>query len=87
MVTVNIDKRKKALNFFCHPDFQKEVIFGAMLEDLSAERSHLTGNTRLRFYMSLINKNLILHYYSIFKSYVKNDPNIINRKFNRLINS
>ena len=54
--------------------------------DLTAEHSHKTGNTRLRFYMSSINKNLIYHFYSIFKSYVKTEPKIINRKLNKLTN-
>lgn len=58
-----------------------------MLGDLSAEKSSLNGNTRLRFYMSLINKDLILHLYSIFKSYVKTGPKVINRKFNKLTNT
>ena len=34
-----------------------------MLGDLTAERSHITGNTRLRFYMSSVNKDLIFHFY------------------------
>ena len=46
-------------------NFQKEVIFGSMLGDLFAERTHLNGNTRLRFYMFLKNKDLIYHLYSI----------------------
>ena len=57
-----------------------------MLGDLTAERSHITGNTRLRFYMSSINKDLIYHLYSIFKSYVKTEPKFINRKLNKLTN-
>lgn len=65
-------------------DFQKEVIFGSMLGDLSAEKSQLTGNTRLRFYMSIVNKDYILHLYSIFKSYVKTPPKEINRNKNKL---
>jgi hypothetical protein len=65
-------------------DFQKEVIFGSMLEDLSAEKSQLTGNTRLRFYMSVINKDYILYLYSIFKLYVKTPPKEIDRNINKL---
>ena len=44
---------------------------------LTAERSHITGNTRLRFYMSSVNKALIFHFYSIFKPYVKTGPKFI----------
>ena len=42
-----------------------------MLGDLTcrAEKSQLNGNTRLRIYMSSINKDLIYHLYSIFKPY------------------
>jgi hypothetical protein len=65
-------------------EFQKEVIFGSMLGDLTAERSQINGNTRLRFYMSLKNKELNFHLYSLFKPYVKTEPRIINRKLNRL---
>jgi LAGLIDADG DNA endonuclease family len=58
-----------------------------MLGDLYAERSHLTGNTRLRFYMS-IKKYLIFKFYSIFKSYVKTEPKIFKRKkLNKLTNT
>lgn len=57
-----------------------------MLGDLTAERSHITGNTRLRFYMSSVNKDLIYHLYSIFNSYVKTVPKFINRKLNKLTN-
>jgi hypothetical protein len=61
-------------------DYQEEVIFFAMLGYLSAEKSHLTGNTRLRLYVSLKNKDLIFHLHSIFKFYVKTGPKVINRK-------
>ena len=57
-----------------------------MLGDLTAERSHITGNTRLRFYMSSVNKDLIYHFYSIFKPYVKTGPKFIHRKLNKLTN-
>nr|WVH38006.1 LAGLIDADG endonuclease [Fomes fomentarius] len=57
-----------------------------MLGDLTAERSQITGNTRLRFYVSSVNKDLIYHLYSIFKSYVKTGPKFINRKLNKLTN-
>ena len=36
--------------------------------------------------MSSINKDLIYHLYSIFKSYVKTEPKFINRKLNKLTN-
>jgi len=65
-------------------DYQKEVIFGSMLGDLTAERSQKTGNTRLRFYMSLKNIELINHLYSIFKSYVKTKPKVYHRGLNKL---
>ena len=55
-----------------------------MLGDLTAERSHIKGNTRLRFYMSVKNKDFIYHLYDIFKSYVKTGPKVINRKLNKL---
>ena len=61
-------------------DYQKEVIFGSMLGDLTAERTQITGNTRLRFYMSLKNKELIYHLCSIFQSYVKTEPKIYVRE-------
>lgn len=46
----------------------------------------MAGNTRLRFYMSSVNKDLIYHFYSIFKSYVKTGPKFMNRKLNKLTN-
>jgi len=55
-----------------------------MLGDLTAERSQKTGNTRLRFYMSLKNIELINHLYSIFKPYVKTKPKVYERGFNKL---
>lgn len=89
VVPVTLDKRVKGPKTPPAPDltvFQKEVIFGSMLGDLTAERSQITGNTRLRFYMSSVNKDLIYHLYSIFNSYVKTGPKIINRKLNKLTN-
>lgn len=53
-----------------------------MLGDLSAEKSQLTGNTRLRFYMSVADEDYILHLYSILKSYVKTPPKLIEIKIN-----
>ena len=89
VIPITLDKRVKGPRTPPAPDltdFQKEVIFGTMLGDLTAERSQKTGNTRLRFYMSSINKDLIYHLYSIFKSYVKTEPKFINRKLNKLTN-
>ena len=51
-----------------------------MLGDLTAERNQITGNTQLRFYMSLKNKELIYHLCSIFQSYVKTEPKIYVRE-------
>lgn len=51
-----------------------------MLGDGFAEKIYLNGNTRLRFYMSLINKNLIFHLYSIFQPYVGTIPKMLLRK-------
>lgn len=89
VVPVTLDKRVKGPKTPPAPDlteFQKEVIFGSMFGALTAERSHITGNTRLRFYMSSVNKDLIYHLYSIFNSYVKTGPKFINRKLNKLTN-
>ena len=55
-----------------------------MLGDLTAERTHIKDDNRLRFYMSLRNKDLIYYFYSIFKSYVKTGPKIINWELNKL---
>jgi hypothetical protein len=55
-----------------------------MLGDLTAERFSVNGNTRLRFYMSTINKDYTYHLYSIFKLYVKTAPKEIDRKINKL---
>jgi hypothetical protein len=69
-------------------EYQKQVIFGTMLGDLSAERSQVTtGNTRLRFQASVKNQELKYNYYSIFKPYVKTAPKIPLRKFNKLTTS
>lgn len=55
-----------------------------MLGDCSAEKSQLNGDTRLRFYMSILNNDLIYHLYSIFKPYVGTAPKEIVRKYNKL---
>ena len=52
-------------------DYLRQVIVGLMLGDLTAERSFLNGNTRLRFYQSNINKLYIYHLYSLFNLYLK----------------
>ena len=51
-----------------------------MLGDLTAERYSINGNTRLRFFMSNINRVYILHLYNIFKTYVKTAPKEVTRK-------
>ena len=87
VIPITLDKRVKGPRTPPAPDltdFQKEVIFGTMLGDLTAERSQKTGNTRLRFYMSSINKDLIYHLYSIFNPYVKTGPKFV--KLNKLTN-
>lgn len=57
-----------------------------MLGDLTAERSHISGNTRLRFNLSSVNKYLISHLYPIFSPYVKTGPKFNHRKLNKLTN-
>lgn len=65
--------------------FQKEAIFGLMLGDLSAERYSLKGNTRLRFFMSIKNKDYIMHLYSMFSEYVLTPPKeMVRKKINKL---
>jgi hypothetical protein len=39
--------------------FQKEIIFGCMLGDVSAEKTSERGDNRIRFYMSNKNKDYI----------------------------
>jgi len=51
-----------------------------MLGDLTAERFSTNGNTRLRFYMSAVNRSYIYHLFSLFKLYVKTAPKEIERK-------
>nr|QVG61541.1 hypothetical protein [Rhizoctonia sp.] len=65
-------------------EYQKEVIFGTMLGDATAEKSQLNGNTRLRFYMSNVNQDLIFHLYSIFKPFVRTAPKEVTRKQSKL---
>uniref|UniRef100_UPI002238BE17 LAGLIDADG endonuclease n=1 Tax=Ramaria rubella TaxID=113071 RepID=UPI002238BE17 len=54
----------------------KEIIFGLMLGDLTAERVSRNGNTRFRFYMSAVNRSYIYHLYFLFKLYVKTAPSL-----------
>ena len=68
-------------------DYQKQVIVGLMLGDLFAERSNITGNTRLRFYMSNVNKVYAYHLYSFFKLFIKTEPKEIVRKKSKLTGS
>jgi hypothetical protein len=66
----------------------KEVLFGLMLGDLNVEKSSEKGNARLRFFMSEKNKIYMFHLYSLFKSYIKTPPKIVQRKtINKLTNS
>lgn len=65
-------------------DFLNQAIVGLILGDLSAEKTSISGNTRLRFHMSIINKDYIEHLYSIFKVYTKTGPREINRAYNLL---
>lgn len=62
----------------------REIIFGLMLGDLYAERSSTKGNTRLRFYMSTVNKEYATHLFRIFKEYVKTPPKEYTRKLSKL---
>ena len=56
-----------------------------MLGDLSAERYSLKGNTRLRFFMSIKNKDYIMHLYSMFSEYVLTPPKeMVRKKINKL---
>jgi hypothetical protein len=83
---LTIRKRKGPVTPFASEptDHLKEVIFGLMLGDLSAERYSSNGGTRLRFYMSSINKEYAAHLYFKFKEYVKTPPKEITRKINKL---
>lgn len=55
-----------------------------MLGDLSAERYSTKGGTRLRFYMSSVNKEYATHLFRIFKEYVNTPPKEITRKLSKL---
>jgi LAGLIDADG DNA endonuclease family len=50
-----------------------------MLGDLTAEKTSLNGNTRLRFFMSIKNKDYMYHLYNIFISYIKTPPKVVQR--------
>lgn len=47
---------------------------------MTVERYSLNGNSRLRFFASVVNKDYILHLYEIFKSYTKTPPKVVSRK-------
>jgi hypothetical protein len=51
-----------------------------MIGDLTAEKTSLNGNTRLRLFMSNKNKENMDHLYSIFKPYVKIPTKEVQRK-------
>jgi hypothetical protein len=58
-----------------------------MLGDLTADKTSLNGNTRLRFFMSIKNKDYMNHLYNLFKLYIKTSPKIVKRtKVNKLTN-
>ena len=68
-------------------NFKKEAILGLMLGDLTADKTSLNGNTRLRFFMSIKNKDYMNHLYNLFKLYIKTSPKIVKRtKVNKLTN-
>ena len=58
-----------------------------MLGDLTAEKTSLNGNTRLRFFMSIKNKDYMDHLYNLFKLYINTPPKMVHRtKVNKLTN-
>lgn len=58
-----------------------------MLGDLTAEKTSLNGNTRLRFFMSFKNKDYMNHLYNLFILYIKTPPKVVRRtKINKLTN-
>jgi len=83
---VTVRKGRKSPSVSEANSFLLEVIFGLMLGDLSAERSQLNGDTRLRFYYSIVNKLYIEYLYDLFKIYVKTGPRELERKHNKLMN-
>jgi|SRR5690554_263344 len=52
----------------------KEVIVGSMLGDLSSERPNSKCNTRMQFKQSMINREYLLHLYSLFSDYCGSSP-------------
>jgi len=85
-ISHRILKRKGPVTPFASEptDNLKEIIFGLMLGDLSAERYSTNGNTRLRFYLSSINEEYANHLYLKFQEYVKTPPKKITRKLSNL---
>lgn len=55
----------------------EEILIGLMLGDLFAERKNLKSNTRLQFKQSTVNKEYLLHLYSLFSSYCGSNPHIL----------
>lgn len=51
-----------------------EVIVGSILGDLTAERPNNNCNTRLTFKQSLVNKEYLLHLFSLFEEYCGSKP-------------
>ena len=56
--------------------FQKEILIGMMLGDLTAEKKNINSNTRLHFKQSLKNKEYIDHLYEIFKDFCGSKNNV-----------
>jgi hypothetical protein len=57
-----------------------------MLGDIGAERSQVNGDTRLRFYYSIVNRVYIEYLYNLFIIYVKAGSREIERNHNKLTN-
>lgn len=55
-------------------DYLHDIIIGLLLGDLSAEKPNKNCNTRLQFKQSLINKEYILHLYSLFQEFCGTQP-------------
>jgi LAGLIDADG DNA endonuclease family len=85
---VTVRKGPKSPSVSEPSSFLLEVIFGLMLGDLSAERSQVNGDTRLRFYYSAlrVNKLYIEYLYDLFIIYVKTGPRELERNHNKLTN-
>lgn len=55
-------------------DCLHDIIIGLLLGDLTAERPNKNCNTRLQFKQSLINKEYIIHLYSLFQKFCGTQP-------------